>query len=600
MSSLDLAVIGNCNIAALVDRRADIVWSCFPRLDGEPVFCTLLDGGSTPERPNGRGGIFSVELVGMARCEQSYIENSAILVSTLSDERGNAVEITDFAPRFVQFDRIFRPPMLIRRIRPVRGRPQIRVRLRPLFGWGSHTPEITRGSNHLRYVGPQQTLRLTTDIPVSYIVEERAFLLDLTVSLVLGSDETLRAQIDTTSREFLERTLEHWQGWTRALSIPFEWQDAVIRAAITLKLCNFEETGAIVAALTTSIPEAANTARNWDYRYCWLRDAYFVIQALNRLGVTRTMEDYITFIGNVAADSGSPADLQPLYGITRERVIEESVAESLAGYRGMGPVRVGNAAYSQVQHDVYGSVVLASTHAFFDRRMIRPANPLLFERLERMAERAALVFDQPDAGPWELRTKSAVHTFSSVMCWAALDRVAKIARALGLKDRHEVFSQKAARVHEVIVERCWNAEMNSFVSTFNGRELDATLLLMHELDFLPASDPRIVATVDAVGKALKRDKLFLRYAIEDDFGKPQTAFLICAFWYIDALNAVGRRDEARALFEHVLSLRNSFGQSSEDVDLKSGELWGNFPQTYSMVGLINAAMRLSVSWEEAF
>jgi GH15 family glucan-1,4-alpha-glucosidase len=599
VSSLDLAAIGNCTVSALINRNCEIVWSCFPRLDGEPVFCSLLNGSTKPDTADNARGVFGIELVGMVRCEQSYVENTAILVSVMSDERGNAIEVIDFAPRYLQYDRVYRPPMLIRRVRPLSGRPRVRVRLRPVFGWGEQRPEITRGSNHLRFVGPFQTLRLTTDVSISYVIEERPFLVDLPVSFVLGADETLRADIDTSARESLERTLEHWQSWTRSLSIPFEWQEAVIRAAITLKLCNFEESGAIVAAMTTSIPEAPGTERNWDYRYCWLRDAYFVIQALNRLGVTRTMEDYITFIGNVAADSGT-ADLQPLYGITRERIIEEHVAAALPGYRGMGPVRVGNAAYSQQQHDVYGSVVLASTHAFFDRRMIRPANPLLFEGLERLAERAALVFDQPDAGPWELRTKSSVHTFSSVMCWAALDRVAKIAKAIGLPEKEAKYRVEADRLHTIIVERCWNAELNSFVSTFNGRELDATLLLLHELDFLPPSDPRIVATVDAVGQALARDDLMLRYAVEDDFGRPQTAFLICAFWYIDALNAIGRREEARRLFERVLALRNSFGLFSEDVDLKTGELWGNFPQTYSMVGLINAAMRLSMSWEDAF
>ncbi len=600
MSSLNLAAIGNCSISALIDRSSDVVWSCFPRIDGDPVFCDLMDGqkeaGTARER---RNGVFSIRLTGMARCDQYYIDNTAVLVSVQSDSHGNAVEITDFAPRFEQYERMFRPPTLIRRVRALKGRPRIQVRVKPRFDWGSQNPQITRGSNHVRYVGPQQALRLTADAPISYVVEEQPFIVDRPISFFFGADETLDAEVEPTARRFLERTIDEWQGWTRALSIPFDWQEAVIRAAITLKLCNFEETGAIVAALTTSIPEAPNTQRNWDYRYCWLRDAYFVIQALNRLGVTHTMEDYISFIANAVADTGS-ADLQPLYSITRIAVLEETEAKDLAGYKGMGPVRVGNAAYMQTQNDVYGSVVLAATHSFFDRRMTHPGNGGLYEQLERLGERAALAFDQPDAGIWELRTRTAVHTFSSVMCWAACDRLAKIAGALNLTSKQSKWRGEAKRLHTVIMDRAWNAELDSFVSTFDGRELDATLLLLHELGFLPASDPRIVSTIDAVGKALRRGDLLMRYTTEDDFGRPASAFLICAFWYADALNAIGRRNEARELFGRILALRNPFGLFSEDIDVSSGDLWGNFPQTYSMVGLINSAMRLSRSWEEAF
>lgn len=600
MSSLDLAAIGNCAISALIDRKGDLVWSCFPRFDGEPVFCGLLDGlGEEDTARDCRGGVLSIQLSGMARCEQHYIENTAILITVMSDTHGNAVEIADFAPRFPQFERMFQPPTLIRRVRPVQGRPRITVRVKPLFGWGAHQPQVTRGSNHVRYVGPQQTLRLTTDAPVSYIVEERPFIVSRPISMFFGADETLVSEIEPTSRRFLERTTHYWRNWVRALSVPFEWQEAVIRAAITLMLCNFEETGAIVAALTTSIPEAPSTGRNWDYRYCWLRDAYFVIQALNRLGATRAMEDYIGFIANSVAETGAGV-LQPLYGITGGAILEEREAEALAGYRGMGPVRVGNAAYLQTQNDVYGSVILAATHGFFDKRMIRSGNHALYEDLELLGERAALVFDQPDAGPWELRTRTAVHTFSSVMCWAACDRLAKIAGVLNLPDRQSKWRAEADRLHEVIALRSWNTDLGSFVSTFDGREMDATLLLLHELGFLPATDPRIIATIDAVGRTLKRGDLLLRYAAPDDFGKPATAFLICAFWYVDALNAIGRRDEAREIFERVLALRNPFGLFSEDVDVASGALWGNFPQTFSMVGLINSATRLSKSWEEAF
>jgi GH15 family glucan-1,4-alpha-glucosidase len=594
MSNLDLAVIGNCNIAALVDAKADISWMCFPRFDGDPVFCGLLDGKQAEHK-----GRFSIEIVDLASCQQSYLKNTALLVSVLTDAKGNAVEITDFAPRFQQHDRVFRPPAIIRQVRPLSGQPRIRVRLQPMFEWGEIEAKITLGSNHLRYVGPSMALRLTTNASVSYIAESQAFIVDRPFSFVFGADEALLANIEQTAQDFLERTTRYWRDWVRSLSIPFEWQSAVIRAAITLKLCNYEETGAIVAALTTSIPEAPATQRNWDYRYCWLRDAYFVIHALNRLGVTRTMENYITFIENIVEDSGTEP-LSPLYGITRSANLEERSAPALAGYRGFGPVRVGNAAYSQIQHDVYGSVVLAATHSFFDQRLTHGGVTSLYASLERLGEIAARMYDRPDAGPWELRSRSSVHTFSSMMCWAACDRLGKIAIALDMPERAARWRKTADKMHETIMRSAWNEELGCFTATFGGKDVDATLLLIPVLDFLPARDPRFVSTLSAVEQRLRKGNLMLRYDTPDDFGTPTTGFLVCTFWYVDALHAVGREEEARSIFQDALQLRNRFGLLSEDVDLQSGDLWGNFPQTYSLVGLINSAMRLSKSWEDAF
>ena len=602
MNSLELGAIGNCSIAALIDGVGTLVWGCFPRMDGDAVFSALLNDAPTAHDPRAhdpREGTFSLELVDQLHSDQSYLANSAILRTTLYDHHGGVVEITDFAPRFALYERIYRPPMIVRRIRPVKGRPRLTVRVRPRFDNGGIRPEITRGSNHIRYVSPAQTLRLTTNAPISYLIEERPFLLDRPVDLLLGSDESLQAGIETTARDLFERTWDHWRSWVRSLSIPFEWQDAVIRAAITLKVCNFEETGAIVAALTTSVPEAPETERNWDYRFCWLRDAYFVIHALNRLGVTRTMEDYLRFINDIVEEA-TEGELRPVYGIARDTAIEEVVVPHLSGYRGFGPVRVGNQAYLQVQNDVYGSVVLASTHAFFDQRLGYPGGNTLFEQLERLGNRAVALFDKPDAGPWELRTIASVHTFSAVMCWAACDRLSKIANRLGMADRASYWRREADRIHTIICEQAWNPDVGSFVSTFGGRDMDATLLLLHEVDFLSADDPRFAATVDCVARTLKVGDYLYRYVAEDDFGKPKTAFVICVFWYIDALAALGRRQEARELFETVLRQRNALGLLSEDIDPRSGELWGNFPQTYSMVGLINCAVRLSRHWEEAF
>jgi GH15 family glucan-1,4-alpha-glucosidase len=587
--SLDLGIIGNGSISALLDRNARIVWTCLPTFDGDPVFCELL----TPKA--GAAGFFDITLEGQSKATQRYIDNSAILVTRLDSDDGSAIEITDFAPRYKQHGRIFHPMGIVRSIRPLAGSPRIRLRMRPLAGYGGRKPERTFGSNHVRYLLDHLVLRATTDAPLPMLLDELPFLLDREIHIVLGSDETLADSPARYAREAFEATLDYWHEWVRYLSIPAEWQDAVIRAAITLKLCQYEGTGAIVAAMTTSIPEAPHTVRNWDYRYCWLRDAAFVVRALNRLGATRSMEEYSRYLFNLAATNG---DLAPVYGIHFERELLENEATELEGYRGMGPVRIGNDAWRQTQHDVHGSVVLAATQLFFDRRLSVIGDAAAFRRLEPSGEAAWRLHDQPDAGLWEFRGRASVHTYSSVMCWAGCDRLARIARQLGLDDREHYWRQRADTMHATIIARAVHPQHGYFVDAFDGSGLDASLLLLAELGFVEASDPRYVATVDAIGRDLARGHHLFRYIAPDDFGTPETSFTICSFWYVDALAATGRTGQARELFEQLLSQRNALGLLSEDIAPETGELWGNFPQTYSMVGLINSAMRLSKSWEE--
>jgi len=592
MKTLDLALIGNCNIGALIDGRANITWGCFPRFDGDPVFCTLL-------KKSDDYGFFAIELVDCERTEQHYLENTAILLTRLYDRQGGAIEVTDFAPRFGQHGRTFRPMMLVRRVRRLAGSPRVALRLRPACDDGASRPSVTFGSHHIRYVAPTLTLRLTTDASLTAIMQETSFFLEDTVTLLLGSDETVHEAAGEVGRRFLEETTQYWREWVRNLAIPFEWQAAVIRAAITLKLNAFDDTGAIVAAVTTSIPEAAGSKRNWDYRYCWLRDSYFVVNALNRLGATRTMERYLGYIINIAANNAG-APLQPVYGIDGRAQLDEREVPALDGYRGMGPVRVGNLAYHQVQHDVYGSAILAATHIFFDQRLTRRGDEALFRHLEPLGEQAWRCHDQPDAGLWELRGSARVHTFSAVMCWVACDRLGRIARQLGLAERASYWQEQAQQIHSTICQRAWNEARGTFVSTFEGEAMDASLLLLAEVGFLEADDPRFAATVNAVALDLRRGDYIFRYVEKDDFGEPENAFLVCTFWYVNALTTLERRDEARALFEKLLTCRNRHGLLAEHINPASGEQWGNFVQTYSMVGLINAAIRLSIRWDQAF
>jgi GH15 family glucan-1,4-alpha-glucosidase len=595
MHTLDLGVVGNSGFGALIAPNADVVWSCLPRPDGEPVFCDLL----RPARAREDIGFYAVELEGLARTEQEYLENTAILLTRLYDARGGAVEVADFAPRFRQFGRVFRPVMLVRQLRPLAGAPRVRVRLRPAYAWGGRRPEITFGSNHLRYVGPAFTLRLTTDASITAIADEMPFVLDHPVTLVLGPDETVQENVHDLGRRFFDETRSYWREWVRYLGVPFDWQEAVIRAAITLKLNAFDDTGAIVAAMTTSIPEAPASARNWDYRYCWLRDAYFVVAALNRLSATDTMERYLRYVINIVAANGGER-LRPVYRINGDARLAEHVVPTLAGYRGMGPVRAGNQAVEQVQNDVYGSAVLAATHLFFDRRIVWPDLPALFRRLEPLGETAARLYDQPDAGLWELRGAARVHTFSGVMCWVACDRLARIALRLGLAERAARWREQADAIRARILAAAWSERCKSFTSTFGGEELDASLLLLAELGFVRADDPRFAATVEAIGRRLRKGEFIFRYVEPDDFGAPENAFLVCTFWYADALAALGRREQARELFERLLACRNRHGIFAEHISPATRELWGNYPQTYSMVGLINSAMRLSRPWEGAY
>jgi GH15 family glucan-1,4-alpha-glucosidase len=590
-ASLELGVVGNGSLAALIDRHARIVWCCLPRFDADPTFCALLS-------PRDGGGDWSIELQDFECAEQQYVANTAVLVTRLFDRHGGAIEITDFAPRHRVFGRLYHPVMLVRRVRPISGAPRIRVFMRPLCGYGARAPQTTSGSNHIRYLLDGVVQRLTSDVAVPLIERALAFGLDRAVHFVFGPDETLRESPAEFTRRMLDRTAEYWRDWVRYLSIPYEWQAPVIRAAITLKLCQYQATGAIVAALTTSIPEAAGTARNWDYRYCWLRDSAFTVRALNRLGATRTMEEYIRYVFNLAV-SEADNEVGPVFGITFERELHERQEDALEGYRGMGPVRVGNDAWRQRQNDAYGSVVLASAQLFFDHRLERRGDEVTFHRLERMGALALRMAEQPDAGLWEFRGRAAVHTYSAAMCWAACDRLAHIATELGLDERARHWHGEAVALHDRIEARAWNASLGHFVDAYDGKHLDASLLLLADIGFVEAGDPRFVATVDAIGRELGRGNYLFRYIAPDDFGAPETSFNICTFWYIEALAATGRKEQARAMFEHMLSKRTALGLLSEDLAPDTGEHWGNYPQTYSLVGLIQAAMRLSRRWEDA-
>ncbi|WP_269078863.1 glycoside hydrolase family 15 protein [Sphingobium ummariense] len=585
--------MGNCQASALIDCAGRLVWACVPRVDGDPVFSALLDDKAW-DAPNA-SGFWAIELEHCQRTEQRYVRNTPVLVTRQSDDQGNAIEIYDFCPRHRHKGRMYRPVAFARVVRPVAGSPRIRVRLRPTTSWNGEKVPITYGSNHVRIVLSYMAMRLSTNAPIGLISQESFFRLEQDMHFFLGPDESFSDALRPAVERMLDDTINEWQLWVRGLAIPAEWQEAVIRSAITLKLCQHEETGAIVAALTTSIPEHADSGRNWDYRYCWIRDAYYTVEALNRLGALDVLESYLVYLRNIV-DGARGGHIQPLYDVRGNATLTEWEATNLPGYRGMGPVRVGNAAYNQIQHDAYGQIVLSSVQGFIDQRLLRMAGLADFEALEAVGERAWQVYDKPDAGLWELRTRAHVHSYSAVMCWAACDRLSHAAQALGLPEKEVHWRQRAEVMKARILQSAWRTDSNAISANFEDDARDASLLQLLDLRFLSADNPMFIGTLKALEADLRRGNNMLRYSAPDDFGEPVTAFNVCTFWLIEALHRTGRTEEARALFEEMLSRRTAAGLLSEDIDPATGELWGNYPQTYSLVGIVNCAVLLSKPW----
>ncbi len=582
----DLGLIGNCQFSALVESTGEIVWCCLPRFDSAPVFSTLLDSRA--------GGRFSVGAEDGTPGRQRYIENTNVL-ETIFETEGGTLRLVDFAPRFLQYDRVFRPTQLLRILEPLAGTPRLSVVCTPRLGWSKAEPERLQGSNHLRFDGFASPVRLTTDIPLSYL-DGRPFALTERRHMAFTWGPPIEEPLPSLCDRFLRETVAYWQRWVKQCNIPPLYQEQVIRSALALKLHCFEDTGAIVASMTTSIPEAQGSGRTWDYRYCWLRDAYYVLGALRRLGHFEERERFSQYLLEIAADTPD-LKLSPLYRVDGHSELPERILPEWPGFCGEGPVRVGNAAALHVQNDIFGEMVLALTPIFLDDRFRGERSGMTLELLLRLARKAVAVAGTPDAGIWEYRTEWKPQTFSSLMCWAAADRMALVAsrHAPGLEPE---FREAAARIAARIARDAWNAELQAFVGSHGGRDLDASLLQMATLRLLPADDPRLRGTVDAIRAALSRNGWLFRYRLDDGFGQPTVAFIICTFWLVEALASTGRAKEARDVMDHVQAALSPLGLLSEDYETTSLRMWGNFPQAYSHAGLIQAAFAASPQWAD--
>jgi GH15 family glucan-1,4-alpha-glucosidase len=585
--SRGLGIIGNCSYNALL-RDGSVEWLCWPRPDSSFVFGPLLD--------RERGGAFSVEGIEAGDVRQEYVENTNVLRTVFSGP-GGEFELLDFAPRFQLYDRFFKPSMIVRILRPLSGEPRARVRCRPTYEYGLGDVGSWRASNHIEYTGFPTPVRLTTNVPLTYVEDERPFLLEEDRHLVLTWGEPLEAGLEETAERFLERTLDYWRRWVKGTRVPRDYQGEVVRSALALKLHQYEDTGALLAATTTSLPEHPGSGRTWDYRFCWLRDAYFTLNALERLGHSEEMERFLEYLRNIAEEGEGV--LQPAYRINGAADADERELEHLAGYRGDGPVRIGNQAFEHVQNDVYGEMVLAVSRLFLDTRFVgeippRTAVEIVKDLLDQMEAR----LDEPDAGLWEFRERSRLHSFSVLMHWAGSRRAVEVAEALGADDLATRARDVERRAADLLEQRCWNDDVGALTQVAGERQLDAAMLLAVHLGYLAPEDPRATSHVDAIRSALSVDGgLLRRYASPDDFGTPHAAFTVCSFWLVEALAILGRTDEARELFERLLSLHNGLGLYSEDILPDTLEQSGNFPQTYSHVGLINAAFRLSRRWD---
>lgn len=577
----DSGIIGNCAYVAHVNRDTNISWLCLPRFDSDFVFGGMLD--------KKKGGEFSVLPDGDFTSEQHYLENTNVITTEIR-YAGGTYRVTDFAPRFRLYERYFRPLMLIRKIEPINGQPRVKVTCRPVTDYGANNLSPMSGSNHIEFSGLGQPLRLTTNFSLNYILNEQFVVLNETKYLVLTYGIPLEAPLEITAEDFLKRTITYWRDWIKTTGFSNLYQQQVIRSSLALKLHQYEDTGAIIASSTTSLPETPMEGRNWDYRYCWLRDAYYILNAFNNIGHFEEAERYAQFIANLALKDDYRYD--PLYTITGSSKMTETVLQ-LDGYLGNKPVHIGNKASGQIQNDSYGQVLLSLLPLYTDKRFTFAERQDSSIWLTAILDKIERTINEKDAGIWEFRNTTQHHCYTNLFQWAGCKAAIKMAKHIGdsiLAEKAIVLLGKAV----VNIEACYDEQRQVYTQAIGTKNLDASTLQLIMMNYLDPASDRAKNHLKAIENELKADNgLFYRYIHEDDFGKPQTTFLFTAFWFVEALTCVGRVNEAIERFEELMKYSNHLGLLSEDVNALDGSQWGNFPQAYSHVGLMNAAHRIA-------
>lgn len=583
MEHLNYGAVGNCRTAALISDKGSIDWFCFPDFDSPSVFGKLLD--------EKKGGNMSFIVGNDYRISQRYLEHTNIL-STLFEATEGAFEVIDFMPRYKLLDYdYYLPPELYRLIRLKRGTPRFRVNYNPALNYARGEVGHKTGPEYVKTyakANERDTIYLYSGIPYDVIFNQQEVLLQRDEFLLVSYNQKLiPIDMNRVNLEF-QRTRLYWMNWTNRSKKYTAFNEQIERSMLVLKLMSYQRSGAVLAALTTSLPESIGEVRNWDYRFCWLRDASMSIETLVKVGHRGAAERFIAFINGILYSKYDR--FQIMYGIRGERVLTEYDLPHLAGYKNSKPVRVGNDAYHQMQNDSFGYLmdVIYQYYLYFPGTLDEIED--MFEVVKNIVRTVMEDWRKPDKGIWEIRGDEKHFVLSKVMCWVALDRAEKIAVMLQKGGYADKWRCEAELIKTDVFMQGWKEEIQSFSQTYCNTELDSSLLLMEVYGFIDATDLRYKQTVDAIYRKLMYKGLMFRYNNVDDFGIPSSAFTICTFWMVRALYVTGRQAEALNLFETLLSYSNHLGLFSEDLDFDTKSQLGNFPQAYSHLALINTAM----------
>lgn len=573
-------IIGNGAYSALVDDKANIGWMCLPKFDSSCIFGSLLD--------EEKGGRFSIQPEWDSfTSSQKYIQNTNIIETIFECEDG-IYKVIDFAPRFRQYERFYKPLMLVRKIIPIKGRPRIRVSCKPVGNYGEIVTKKVFGSSHIRFEGLESQVRLTTNIPLSYVDQEMPFVLNSEKYLVLTWGAPLEAPLESSAENYLQQTIRYWHQWVKNTTTESFHQEAIIRSALTLKLHQYQDTGAIVTATTTSLPEFPGSGRNWDYRYCWIRDAHFTIKALNDLSHFSILEDYVNFIENIALNDDNR--FNQFYPVALDKFQKEKIVP-LKGYLGNRPVRVGNDTFNKKQNHVYGQILVTLLPFFDDKRFTINDDSTLKIMAENCLDIIEEIFNEKDTGLWDSLGTEQYYCYTFLSHWVGCNAAYKIAKSI----QNEKMMLKAKNLiaqAKVKIESCYNEENESYTSAIGIQQSDASLFQLINFGYLDPKSEKARQLVEKLENDLLSEKteLIYSYRHQDDFGAPESTKLICTFWYIQALATIGEHEKASKIFDNTLKFANHLGLLSETVHDNTGGQWGNFPHTYSHVGLINAAM----------
>jgi len=587
MKNLDYGLIGNCTSAALVSREGSIEWCCLPYFDSPSVFAGLLD----PQK----GGQFGVRVSPDYKITQRYLPRTNILVTTFSRKR-DKFELVDFMPRYRRESGVYHcPPDIIRYIRHVSGRPEVRIEYNPRPAYARHKVRCEVREEYIKHLtdkGPYESVYLYSDMDYRSVARGDPIAIASDRFLLLSYNQKLsEPNLDAIMLEY-ERTRVYWLEWSANTRRFARYNDEIVRSALVLKLLSFQKTGAILAAVTTSLPEEIGAVRNWDYRFCWLRDASMNIAILTKLGHYKVAKNFLDFILDVIPYKEEK--IQIMYGINGQKKLHEKILDHLDGYENSRPVRVGNAAFTQKQNDIFGVLLdVIYQYLIIFKRDVLENREDMWTVVRTLARHVENNWDKQDRGIWEYRGSRKHFVFSKVLCWVAMDRALKIAELFAMKNYVRVWSEMRDRIRRDICKRGWHPGVNAFVQAYGEPHLDAANLLMAHYGFIAYDDPRYVATVRQTHKQLNRNGLMYRYRTPDDFGEPKSSFTVCTLWMIKSLFKIGQQKEAERLFRQLLACSNHVGLLSEDIDFESKRLLGNFPQGYSHLALIDTAIALS-------